>query len=205
MSKNRLVGILIATVMLFTLQPGQVQSQDQTPINQIIETRAGLQQAMLAPVPGGPGYVMIHASAFMPVSNSLAYSFIGPALATSTGSPSSIYQAPLNLPNGASIIKIVLYCYDNDPAGSILVNLFTYPLPGGAAYSSNSVSSSGSDPNTDRAIELNITTPLKVDLQANAYMLYLTMPAASATKMIYISGLRIDYRYDTALPSVIQK
>jgi hypothetical protein len=204
MLTKRLLGTLVLLVVLFSLPPTQVQSQDVTPNPQISAARVGdASIERMAPVPGGPGYVMIHVSSFLPQDNTVSYSLNGPAMMTQSGT--ATYKAPADLPNGATITKVVLYCYDNDPAGSISLYLFKYPLPGSVAISDINLSSL--DSSVDQAIQLDLTAPggpnpFVVDLQGNAYLLFLTMPAAASGKTIYTSGVRIDYSYSSSLPTM---
>ncbi len=82
-----------------------------------------------APVPGGPGFVMIPSAAFQPSSSDTKYAnFI--TLQTDITSPTTDYVAPVSLPHGARIKRLIYYYLDTDPAKVSVLSLWRYPVPG---------------------------------------------------------------------------
>lgn len=85
-----------------------------------------------AVVPGGPGYVMIPAVAFLPASSSTSYTIFWGDLSVPNGSatgPQSFY-APVFLPQGARRTGMTLFYHDTIIDSNTLgVDLLRKPLP----------------------------------------------------------------------------
>ena len=153
-------------------------------------------------VPGGPGFLMVPASAFVPKSDRIEYSRPdGTSLSTSSTSiPDGNYDAPVFLPQGATVTKVVMYYYDNDPSHIMGLTFSKFPLPGNTSIIMAQVSSANSQVpfyTEDATIEGN-----PIDNQAYAYVLHINMLSASPGLMHTFKGARIDYSYPTYLPAI---
>lgn len=62
-------------------------------------------------VPGGPGFDSLSGHAFVPASNAVNYSR-GIASVYSTDSSETVFYAPVDILDGATINQLVLYYYD---------------------------------------------------------------------------------------------
>ncbi len=67
-----------------------------------------------APVPGGPGFLMIPAAAFTP-SNFATQYFLSISLRTVSGSQDNTYTAPVYLPNGVTVNRVSIIISDTHP------------------------------------------------------------------------------------------
>jgi hypothetical protein len=148
-------------------------------------------------VPGGPGIVMLTSMNFRPyTATNTSYSFTGYGLKNNDVVEQS-FIAPLQLPNGVTIKKIVLYYSDLDNLKQINALLVAVPMTFGYGVVMASISSVN---NTSMGYSetTTINTPV-VDLVSNAYAIQVTMPASSSVMLI---GARIDYAYQTVLPVI---
>ena len=158
----------------------------------------GLQST--AAVPGGPGYTMQPASAFRPRYSSTEYQLVGPRLYTISGS--FYYDAPLDLPNGADVTRLVIYYTDNDAAEDFSAEIWRVPMPGRSGEKvSDTVSSSGASADASFVETTSILLPT-VDLEGYAYYIRLTLPASGDLE---VNGFRVDYTYDSMLPLVTRE
>lgn len=81
-------------VLSFALYSAPTAGQDQP------DGQEDQPQAVLAPVPGGPGFLMVPAPAFIPFNNNILYEVgSGIFLKTLPGSPHYQYVAPVMLPH----------------------------------------------------------------------------------------------------------
>ena len=202
MKNIRWIAIIISLVALFAIVPGPAYSQRQDePLTQAVP---GASNALQAAAPGGPGYIMLHASAFRPTTNDLQY-IIGLVIQTLPTSPVTSYRytAPVELPQGATIKQVTLYFRDNDPAQSVNVTLWQMGLPGSSALGLATVSSPVAGTTGDTFVQKTLTSSPVVDNQANAYYLDLTLPPNPAINTIFVSGVRIDFQYSMSLPAVV--
>ncbi len=166
----------------------------------------GGQMTATAGIPGGPGYVMVPATAFIPRDNTTLFSRAnGVILTTKTGSVFYTYDAPVYLPDGATVTKLILYYQDTDVSKNIQIDLWYGPLPGNTGQSmANVVSDNQSNMNP---VYKETTTFLysQVSNQANAYYIKLTLPPPSnASVYLNLNGVRIDYQYSANLPAVMR-
>jgi len=192
-----LVMVLILLVSTGTFALAQEGGGEET---MVIPGSSGSPSVQQAPVPGGPGFLMIPAAAFTPAFPDTIYTN-HVVLESQAGSSNIIYMAPVNLPQGATVTKFVLYFNDTDLTQSVLADLFRHPVPGGETFMMASVSTLvdllGSW--TYRADTTIDNGPL-VDNQANMYYIRIQLPTSSYDLMV--SGVRIDYDYPVMLPSV---
>lgn len=158
----------------------------------------------VAPVAGGPGYVMLPAVAFQPSINGQIYDrAYGVKLATLAGSSGYYYYAPLALPDRARLKKLVMYYKDSDPSGQIRLRFYRAELPF-AGTSDDIARINSTDGATYAYMETaTITTHSIVDNQAYAYYVQIELPVASSTSYeLLFNGIRVDYEYTSSLPAV---
>jgi hypothetical protein len=195
------IAIIISLVALFTIVPAPAYSQRQDmPFTQAVP---GASSAPLAAAPGGPGYLMIHASGFRPSTNDLQY-ISGLVIQTLPTSPVTAYRytAPVELPQGATIKQVTLYFRDNDPAQFISVTLWQMGMPSSSASGLATVNSPVAGTTGDTFVQKTLTSSPVVDNQANAYYLDLTLPPNPVINTIFVTGVRIDFQYSGFLPAV---
>jgi hypothetical protein len=157
-----------------------------------------------APVPGGPGFLMIPVAAFTPYNQALLYANNG-TLRTLAGSLSDVYTAPVFLPHGATVTKLTYYFSDTDTTLHSTVQLWRWPVPGSILYEMASVSSPVSpEASWTEAHTSLINNPL-IDNQAQVYYLKLELPPYEQVgKQMYAGAVRIDYAYTTSLSAVMR-
>lgn len=154
-------------------------------------------------VPGGPGFLSIPARGFIPADEDNIWYYVNGDIAIGTLTGYNIFQAPLNVPNGATITKLVLYYYDTSHDYDIMLYLFRKPLAGGNEQEMARVQSyyqPGYDYYTDETISYSI-----IDMQNYVYHLEVRFPSpydyGNALRFV---GARVDYGYSTYL-SLINK
>ena len=184
-----LCGMLGSELSVTAQSAGEAESILSLPQAELSETRA--------PVPGGPGYVMVSSFSMTPKSYTTAYEFQGSTLYGSN----DYFNFPVNVPHGATITKLVVYFLDLDASRNMLVNFyrdnndnFTRTLIGQAA----SFGSAGLIYATDTSIDFPI-----VDLNNNNYSLELHFPDTpfGSYEMGFLSA-RVDYSYPAYLPTI---
>jgi hypothetical protein len=159
--------------------------------------------AVDAPVPGGPGYYIGAPFEFRPRLAAMDYAFDGPRLYNRSAITSNVYfDASLHLPQGARIVRFILYYVDNDAALNVSADLFCMDLPGTSAASfTASVVSSGASVGATYAEDTTIDFPNVVDNAARGCYIRLFLPV---TNNIYVNGYRVDYLFESALPIVFR-
>jgi hypothetical protein len=167
----------------------------------IISLVAGISPCFSEPVPGGPGFVLYHASAFRPTSDSINYRLVNGYI-RNTSPTTSDFIAPISLPHGATINKFVLYYRDNDSINSMSAFL------GEIVYPEVSMSVVASITTKDSSIftfteTTDISKPI-VDNQRCGYYVRVSIPASVNPLDLSVSGFRIDYSYPTNLPLIMK-
>ncbi len=156
-----------------------------------------------AAVPGGPGYIMIHPTAFVPLHSDWEYSFGGGGGALfNPGSSGAYYEAAVNLPDGARVIKVVVYYYDNSSTKNIWVSLAAINLDDSSLPILAFLTTSGAE-STYSMMEDTSISPDIIDNQSYAYWVEASIPYGQSTDLL-IRGIRIDYSYQVNL-SLINK
>ncbi len=148
---------------------------------------------------GGPGSFSQTALVFHPYPNqSTPFSISGRTLFNPDTS-SHYYQAPVYLPNGATITRFVVWYSDNSTA-----NLWAALARG--ALDDSAVTQIGYLASTDAATgirylsDTTIITPV-VDLETYYYWVEVGLPANSAAGIL---SFRVDYEFPGFLPLVIK-
>jgi hypothetical protein len=202
--KMRWIIVSAAAILLLALAAGwslgmrQVTAQSES----IMDPEGASPQAASAPVPGGPGFYMLPATAFRPRSHTTGYEIIGPQLRSLSGTAPIYYDAPLNLPSGARITRFIVYFLDNDGGQNITAEIFRAELPGDAGQGMvTPLVSSGSSSTPTYLAATNFIVSSVVDNSQYAYYARILLPIATNLKL---NGIRIDYTFDSALPVVIK-
>ena len=176
-NKNKFMGLLVAIVISFVADVSPCFGQ---------------------PVPGGPGYFIQPGSAFRPRVSTASFTIYGSTL-VSINAP-VIYYAPVFLPHGATINKLVLYYSDTDATLNIEANLYRVPLPWSAMSELAIIQSSGSSTTKIYSETTTINNPV-VDNQGYGYYVRLYLPASDH---LGVDGFRIDYSFPTNLPVILK-
>jgi hypothetical protein len=158
-------------------------------------------QAMGAPVPGGPGFVTVGSLAFRPGNpNNIAYGYASNRL-YNTGSSTAAFYAPVQLPQGATITQVVLYFVDNGTS-DIIAYLLSYPLDGPIDLTEMMyITTSGASPNSRTLIGNTFPNGSVIDNQSNFYIISVGLPP---TSNYAIGGVRIDYSFPINLPLIMK-
>jgi hypothetical protein len=153
-----------------------------------------------ATVPGGPGFIMVHPTAFIPVNSTLEYQIGVGGYLYNPGSINSYYEAAVNLPHGAKVTKVVVYYLDNSSTDDIWVGLAAIGMDIPDLSIMASLASTGAD-TTNRVMEDTTITLDTIDNQSYAYWIEVGIPGGQSTNL-QIRGIRIDYSYPVNLPLV---
>lgn len=152
-----------------------------------------------AAVPGGPGFIMVHPTAFVPFTSALEYSFSSGGYLYNPSSSPAYYEAAVNLPHGAKITKVVVYYKDESP-GNLRASLAVVGMDTPGAWEMAVLSSEGSTAGF-RVMEDTTITLDTVDNQSYAYWIEVYLPGGYQT-LLTLRGIRIDYSYPVNLPLI---
>lgn len=159
------------------------------------------QAAMLAPAAGGPGIFHAWGIAFVPYVPSDSFGRAGVGIYNTGGGPIN-FETQLHLPHGATIQKVVVYFYDNDPTYNLRAWFNWHPLNDWFTYTFEEVSSSGASTATVRYVEAAPTHPMThVDGTAREYAVEVQLPP---TMNVVLLAVRVDYGFSAALPAVMK-
>lgn len=146
---------------------------------------------------GGTGYYAASPFEFTP-----AYGSPMPAydvqMITNPGAGEGKYFAPVDLPNGVTVTRLVFYYLDNDPQQNITGKLWLSPYINRSQNLLVSFSSGGENP----VVRFNEYTGISnavIDLGLNTYYLEINLPPGGLTG---VTGIRIEYSYPTYVPLV---
>ncbi|NLC14562.1 MAG: hypothetical protein GX768_11040 [Chloroflexi bacterium] len=194
--------VVLAILLIFTSVGIPVGAQgsieDETTYQGEDQTLQG--SGINAAVPGGPGFIMVHPSAFMPMDSTMQYSLTGGGALYNPGTNNSEFGVAVNLPHGAQITKVVLYYFDNSPTDNILFYFYATNLDTSEIFGLTTFGSTGADAN-NRVRTSTTITPDTIDNQSNAYWIYVTVPGSQYANL-KIRGVRIDYSYQVNVPLV---
>lgn len=149
------------------------------------------------PVTPGNGWVMLPAGAFRPRRADTTYTY-GGNLVTLTAPTSNQYEAPLNLPHGATVTRIVLYGVDTDVAQDASLTVWRNAVPGGPSTQLGTVASSGSGGSF--SVETTTIANAVVNSIDFGYYAVLSLPVPTGT--LTTRGARVDWEYTAALPTL---
>lgn len=149
--------------------------------------------------PGGPGFFSQSAMMFRPYPNQSVPFTISGRMLYNPDSSTHYYEAPVNLPNGATITKFVVWYIDNSTS-------YMWAALARAGLDDSSVGQIGYVASTDAAPgirylqDTTITTPL-VNNGSYMYWVEVGLPPNSGAGIL---SFRIDYRYGSALPLILK-
>lgn len=200
--KSRYTTLVFAviTICVLTLSSGTyVSAQDSSAVREgYASTSVLAQTTLISPVAGGPGFYTLSPVDFTPEIWSRNRGFNGIMLIN----PNQIgtdYIAPVHLPHGATITKMVVYYLDNaNPYLDLqvwflecgLVTASCAPVIYGATAHASPDMRIGEFPPAGSAV---------IDLQSNYYLVEIQIPGPAE---IGLSGIRIVYGYPTYLPAI---
>lgn len=158
-------------------------------------------------IPGGPGFVSIHPSAFQPKSSSSSYDFFGaePGISElfNSGSGIGYYLTPVDIPDHATINKMVVYFFDqlNDEF-HIDVTLHQCDIGFGGCTEIGSVTTGvGLDYGGYGSSEDLVITNQPVDMQTKSYVLYMKIPGGQYANLTLVN-VRLDFSYPLYIPTI---
>lgn len=159
------------------------------------------EESRVVTVPGGPGFISIPPTAFFPLALIDDWSFMDSALFNPSSTYNSILRAPVYLPHGAIVNKVVLYFYDDNAANNLSAELYNLALSGGnptimSILDSSTLMGGGYGQKTDTDIFRGT-----INNQNYVYYVELYFPKNCGIT-IRFTGLRIDYEYPGYLPCV---
>ena len=197
-TNSKRIGFIVLTILvttLFTLTIVHAQSGGTTR-----GAAALLPDAPSAPtpIPGGPGYVSLNGLDFMPFTpTDNTFSYAGVSI-KNTGPSPDWFMAPVKLPNGATIVKLVVYYTDADAVLNLEADLVYIPLGYAYGYQLGGIISTGSAAGALVGETTSFTHPV-VDLSANSYLIQVYLPNSANISLV---GVRVDYGYQIALPAM---
>jgi hypothetical protein len=195
-------ALIVLLVLTLTLGFSSSQAIAQTPVQP--EQEASLLGG--GPVPGGPGYVSLSPFDFIPSElNTTSFTRGGGYLCN--GTAITQFFAPVHLPDRARVTQVVMYYKDNAADGYVSVYLYMHPLLSNSLYNMAIVASTPpekADTFTFAATPNISSAYSTVNLSINSYLVYLTLYAYFTPATVCLTGVRIDYTYDTNLPAVMK-
>jgi hypothetical protein len=153
---------------------------------------------LAAPVPGGPGFLMVNPNQFRPVSSNCTWEFDNGEL-YNPGPGDCFYEAALTLPNNVTITKMVVYFYDDNNEGDVLAGLWRSD-PSTGAWGALAEAASAGDQDRYRNVADTSIIEAVVDQQSYSYVIEVGMLGLGNT--IRVAAVRIDYANTTNLPLV---
>jgi hypothetical protein len=165
----------------------------------ILASDAAAPQAMLAPDPplAGTGVVHLGAEAFQAYSQATTWTRNSTLMLYATGPGSSVFDAPVMLPNGVTVKQVVIYYYDNEAGLDAAFYWVTLPINSPSGAATPTVFSIGASGNVRYGLMTNFPNP--IDNGSNSYFVRASLPGGAA---VALHSVRIDYSYTTALPAV---
>lgn len=152
------------------------------------------------PVPGGPGFIMVHPTEFIPMSDQGKWQIGGGGYIYNPGTIDTYYEAPVNLPHGATITKMVVYFRDSSVTKDLWAALAKINMDTGAYAQIGYVESTESSVDLQVLEDITISQPI-IDNKSNGYWLEISLPG-EVSNDLRLRGIRIDYAYAVSLPLV---
>ena len=119
----------------------------------------------------------------------------------------SLYAAGLHLPQGASVTKLVVYGYDDDPSQDFWYRAAGVTLDGDAVLMQYVTDMTYSDTDVGAFVGQVAGNEGEdvVDNSIYQYMVIAHLPVASEDSELKIMGFRVDYSFDTYVPLTMKK
>jgi len=152
-------------------------------------------------VPGGPGFVSVAGTTFTPAEPDVKWStmYVEGYLYNPSTTVFGWYVAPISLPDGAIVTKVVAYYVDTSESYALQVFLYRKTLGSDVTSTMSYLISDGEDGLThvyDDTVQFN-----EVDNQMYAYYMILTIPNGLDRSLLF-DGIRVDYSFPNYLPYV---
>ena len=164
--------------------------------------RAGAAAPALAePVPGGPGFYSLHAAAFRPYASNMSWGFFDDELYNPGGTDADL-QAEVSLPNGATVVKFVVYYWDDCGSRDMSVRLERSAVSSNDKQPLAEVATSGNEFAYRYVEDSAIDWPV-VDQQSYAYRVIVLLPQGCGNSLT-LESVRIDYGFGVRLPIVVK-
>ena len=157
-------------------------------------------------IDGGPGFISIHPSQFLPINSETQYDFyFWKELYVPGSDPTHApveFLAPVDLPHQSTINQLVISFNDSNTsdAYNISISLFRCDFSSNQCSSMASITAIGSSAGYNY-ITTTTFTDATVDRQVYSYMLRLTIPGGFYDYLTLVN-LRVDFEYPTYLPTV---
>ena len=189
--------IFCVIMLLSTLVVGSAVSAQENPLNPTI-LAAPPEQSIQggSPVPGGPGFISVSTFGFQPCypTTNLAHNNTWMYNDSQTF---GVYYAPVNLPQGATLTKVLFFYNDSAPV-NMTFYLMSINMFDGSHLEVAQVNSTGSS--GYGYVESPIFVPV-VNNQLYSYIIEVDIPGGHSANLSLIN-IRIDYDYPVFLPTI---
>lgn len=189
-----IIGSVITIIVLAAVLGSMALAQDGVPQG-VTGGEEQVSSEVMAPVPGGPGFISVPGTAFQPFVPTDQFGHVGPGVYCISGNCD--FTAEIYIPNGATITKLVVYYYDN-VASDLIGRLVRGPFSDVYGLAMAETYSSGTGTINRYVATTTIATPV-IDNQSNAYLVEVYLPPSIDLRLV---GMRVDYAYPTGLPLV---
>ena len=191
------VGMLFATALFWT--PARLFAASP----RVPRAQAPLLDAIATPVPGGPGYIMIAPGSFHADSGGNDFAIDQFNRYVTQGSGIVNLHAPVQLPHGAKVTRLIYYCSDNTAYYTYADLTRSSPADYGTRFDNIYVVMSVGDSGNQTIVD---DTPAAagaevVDNSRYSYLVHLHFSDGSGLRAY---GVRIDYEYGDFLPAVLK-
>ena len=193
--------VLLLCLLIFSSANAVVSAQvggDDNPELQDAQTTGG-ELMGTGLVPGGPGFIMVSAFDFRPLTSVDGWSVSGSGIINN--GPASNLVAGLTLPHNATITKMTLYFRDYSSTENLRITLLRGDGLAEGEQLAN-ILTSGSE-FANRYVSVTSFTEPKVDNQLFSYYLVASFPAATSSDVV-LAQVRLDYDYPSYLPTVMK-
>ena len=144
----------------------------------------------------GHGYVSVSAAAFQPRYDGYQFTNHGLYVTNSNGT-SDDWIAPVQLPHGARVTKVIFYYSDSDSGNDVRIRLYRSPFSMEAFDMADLESLGSSGGGSVETISINYAD---VDNAQYEYFFHLTIP----TDLTGAYGVVIEYTYPASLPLILR-
>jgi len=156
-------------------------------------------------IPGGPGFISIHPSQFLPKKSSIEYDFYFIKELFVPGSDLTHapveFLAPVDLPHQATITQLIVYFFDDnvtDDGFNLSVSLNRCDFGSAECSEMGEVTSTGV---RGYGYVVHNFSNLPIDRQLYNYVLHLVIPGGFGESLTLVN-LRLDFDYPTYFPTV---
>lgn len=186
------VFVLFVVILLSTLAAGSTVTAKESGL-----TTGAIAAGDPDPIPGGPGFISVSTYGFKPYLPTWTMAYSNTWM-YNDGTEGANYIAPVNLPHGANLTKVVFFYYDTVPGVGMDYYLQRVNMFDGSLTEVAGGSSTGSD--GFGYVEIPIYEPL-IDNQLYSYVIEADFPGGFGTNLSLIN-IRIDYGYSSFLANI---